>query len=252
MPARIRLAAAVAALSALTMACTRGEEAARRYVARGDEYRAAGRHDAAVLEYRNAVRQQPAWGDAHRKLADAYADQGKAEEAYRAYCTAVDVDPADVHSRVEAGRLLLSAGRYSEALVRGVQALERDEQNVDAQILSGRALTKLGRVEDAIAQLDAAVSIDHRPPAYAALGEAKLAGGDREGAEAAFRAGVDRAPQSVDARVALAQYLSATGRAGEAEQHLLQAAASNRTSEVANRALAAFYLTAGRGRAAEP
>lgn len=252
MAARNHLLVAVAACSALTMACGRTEDAARRFVARGDEYQAGGRHDAAVIEYRNAIRQQPGSSEAYRKLGDAYVDQGKSEEGYRAYCTAVDLDPDDVHSRVEAGRLLLSAGRFNEALVRAVQALERDEQHVDAQILAGRALTKLGRFDDAQAQLEAAVTVDHRPAAYAALGDARLAAGDREGAEAAFRSGVSRAPQSVDARVALAQYLTATARTAQAEQQFLDAVAANPASEVANRAAASFYMTTGREKAAEP
>src|SRR6185295_15555243 len=102
------------------------------------------------------------WGEAYRKLGDAYTEQGKAEEAYRAYLNATDLDPADVHSRVETGRLLLSAGRFTEALLRAEQALEREEQHVDAQILAGRALAGLRRFDEAIAQLDAAVDVDHR------------------------------------------------------------------------------------------
>jgi tetratricopeptide (TPR) repeat protein len=252
MPLRTRSLAVLAAVSALTLACARGDDAARRLIERGDAYQAAGRHDAAIIEYRNAIRKQSSSAEAYRKLADAYVDNGKAEEGYRAYCTAVDLNPADLHSRVEAGRLLLSAGRFNEALVRAVQTLERDEQNVDAQVLSGRALTRLARVDDAIAQLESAVAIDHRPSAYAALGDARLAAGDRDGAEAAFRASVSRAPQSVDARLALAQYLAATNRTGEAEQQLLQAVSANASSEAANRALASFYITTGRDRAAEP
>lgn len=252
MAVRTRCIVALAAFSALTLACARSDEAARRLIASGDAYHATGRDDAAIIEYRNAIKKQPSSAEAYRKLGDAYVDSAKAEEAYRAYCTAIDLNPADVHSRVGAGRLLLSAGRFNEALVRAVQALERDDQDVEAQVLSGRALTKLGRFDDAIAQLESAVTIDHRPSAYAALGDARLASGDRAGAEAAFRTGVSRAPNAVDSRVALAQYLTATGRAGEAEQHLLQAVAANPASEVANRAAASFYVSTNRNPAAEP
>jgi tetratricopeptide (TPR) repeat protein len=251
MAARTNLAA-VLAVASLTLACGRGGDTAQRYIERGDQYAAEGRHDAAVIEYRNALKKEPARAAVYTKLGDSYAEQGKPEDAYRAYCSAVDLDPADGHARVEAGRLLFSAGRFNEALVRAVQTLERDEQNVDAQILSGRALTKLRRYDDAIAQLDAAVAIDHRPSAYAALGDAKLAAGDAAGAEAAFRAAVERAPQSVEARVALAHYLSATSRAAEAEQQLLQAVSANPASELANRAAANFYVSNHRDQAAEP
>ena len=204
MAARIRLAA-VLLVSTLALACSRGGSTAQQFVERGDQYAAAGpirRRRDRVPE--RASRSSRRWRPATPSLATPTRKRAKPEEAYRAYCNAIDLDPDDGHARVEAGRLLLSAGRYNEALVRAVQTLERDDQNVDAQILSGRALTKLRRYDDAIAQLDAAVAIDHRRPAYAALGDAKLAAGDADGAEAAFRAAVERAPQSVEARVALA------------------------------------------------
>jgi tetratricopeptide (TPR) repeat protein len=251
MGARIPLAV-VLAFSSLALACSRGGDTAPQFVARGDQYAAEGRYDAAVIEYRNALKKQPTLAAAYTKLGDAYVEEGKPEEAYRAYCNAVDLDADDGHARVEAGRLLFSAGRYNEALVRAVQALERNDQDVDAQILSGRALTRLRRYEDAIAQLDAAVSIDHRPSAYAALGDAKRAAGNAAGAEAAFRAAVERAPQSVEARITLADYLVATNRQAEAEQHLLQAVTANPSSEIANRAAANFYVSSRRNQAAEP
>ena len=251
MGARIPLAA-VLLVSTLALACSRGGSTAQQFVERGDQYAAEGRYDAAVIEYRNALKKQPAMAAVYTKLGDAYAEEGKPEEAYRAYCNATDLDADDGHARVEAGRLLFSAGRYNEALVRAVQTLERDNQNVDAQILSGRALTKLRRYDDAIAQLDAAVAIDHQPSAYAALGDAKRAAGDADGAEAAFRAAVERAPQSVEARITLADYLVATKRHAEAEQHLQQAVTANPASELANRAAANFYVSSHRDQAAEP
>jgi tetratricopeptide (TPR) repeat protein len=239
-------------LVSLAAGCTDNTQAARRFVDHGDELFAAGRADAAVIEYRNAIKRRPTFGEAYRKLGDVYAEQVRSEEAYRSYSTATDLDPADVHSRVEAGRLLLAAARFTEALIRAEQALERDERYVDAQILAGLALTGLRRYDDAITQLDAAVLVDHRPQAYIALGDTKLAAGDRPGAERAFRAAVSREPGSIDARVALAQYLSKTGRSVEAERELVQAAAANPSSERANRAVALFYLTAHREAAAEP
>src|SRR6185436_10110844 len=88
--------------------------------------------------------------------------------------------------------------------------------------------------------------------AYAALGEAKQAAGDAAGAEAAFRAGVERAPGSVEARITLADFLVATSRQAEAEQQLLKSVATNPASELANRAAAGFYLSSHRSEAAEP
>jgi len=236
----------------LASACVGRERAALRFVERGDAHLAAGRGAAAVIEYRNAIKKRPAWADAYRKLGDAYMDQGESEDAYRAYSNAIELDPADAHSQIEAGRLLFSAGRFSEALIRAEHALERDERNVDAQLLWGRVLGKMDRVDEAIAQLEDAAAVDHRPQVYNALGEVKFAAGDRGGAEQAFRAAIKSDPTSLDAQLALAQFLSAAGDARDAEQELLHAAGTHATSELANRTAAAFYLSAKRDADAEP
>src|ERR671912_2702543 len=102
MTAPVRLVV-LAAFTLLTLACAGGGDAARKFMQRGDEYLAAARYDAAVIEYRNAVKKEPTWAEAYTKLGDAYAEQGRSEEAYRAYCNAIDLNPADNHARVEAG-----------------------------------------------------------------------------------------------------------------------------------------------------
>jgi tetratricopeptide (TPR) repeat protein len=79
----------------------------------------------------------------------------------------------------------------------------------------------------------------------------KLAAGDRAAAEATFRQGVAEHPRSVDARVALAQFLVSDWPA-EAEQHLLKAVAANPRDELANRAIASFYMSSDRRAQAEP
>ena len=181
---------------------------AHTYVQRGDEQFAAGRYNAAAIEYRNAIKKEPATAEAHRKLADTYLKQGKPEDAYRAYANAVELDPAtSTRASRPAGCCSAPAGTPRRWSARNRRS-SATSSNVDAQILAGRALTGLRRVDEAMAQLDAAVDADHRAEAYAALADAKLAAGDATGAEAALRAGVAAHPQSADARVTLARYLA--------------------------------------------
>jgi tetratricopeptide (TPR) repeat protein len=236
----------------LTFACASSVEQAQRYAARGDEYVAADRFDAAVIEYRNALRKQPRWTEAHLKLGDAYTALGNAEEAYRAYASAIELAPANTRSYLGMGRLLLDAGMYNEARLRAELVLDRDPRNVAALLLYGRALVRQTHFKEALGAFNTALAIDRRPAAYQGLGQAKLGLGDQAGAEAAYRAGVDANPRSVEARVTLGQFLLTANRTREAEQELMKAVRVESQDELANRAAASLFVTTGRRAAAEP
>jgi tetratricopeptide (TPR) repeat protein len=238
--------------AALGIACAGGADQARRHAARGDEYFAADRFEAAVIEFRNAVKKQPRWADAYLKLGDAYTALGKAEEAYRAYASANELAPGNTRSYLGMGRLLHDAGMYNEARMRAELVLDREPRNLDALVLYGRTLVRQSRYQEAIGAFNTALALDRRPAAFDGLAQAKLGAGETAGAEAAYRAGVDANPRSVEARVMLGQFLINTGRAREAEKQLLEAVRMNPQDELANRALASLYATTGRRSLAEP
>src|SRR5262249_34629337 len=115
-----------------------------------------------------------------------------------------------------------------------------------------RALAHMNRTDEALDWLDIAAAADPSPATYAALGDVKVIAGDLKGAETAFRAGVRQAPEAVDARIALGNFLSARGRGDAAEAEYKAAVANDAASESANRALASFYVGAHRAPEAEP
>ena len=238
-------------IASCTVACADNAVRARAFVDSGDRHIASGQLDAAVIEYRNAVKRNPASAEAQRKLGDAHVALGKPDEAYRAYSTAVELDPSDTRSYIGAGRLLLSVGMYDEANVRAEQALDYEPRNVDAMVLAGRALARLSRVAESIGAFQTAIAADPQPAAFIGLGDVKRTSGDVAGAQAAYRQAVALHPQSVDARIALAQFLMADHPA-EAEQNLVKAVNANPSDELANRSLASFYIAADRRREAEP
>lgn len=212
------------ALAFVVNGCARnGARVAAGYAARGDRYLADGRYNAAVIEYRNAIKAEPTWAPGHAGLARVYEATGRAEEAYREYSNAIDLDANDAASRLAAGHLLFDAQMYQETQIRAEQVIDRDPHNADALVLLARA--------------------------YAAQA---LETGDRAGAESVLRGVVRQVPDAVEAHVALGEFLATARRPAEAEAEFVQTVQHHRSDELANRALASFYLSNGRSSAAEP
>src|SRR6185503_13368571 len=88
---------AAAAILLATTSCSKDPEVAKReYVRSGDAYVAKKQYREAIVEYRNAVQQDPRFGEARSKLAEAYFQVGDIENAFREYIRAADLLPKDV------------------------------------------------------------------------------------------------------------------------------------------------------------
>jgi tetratricopeptide (TPR) repeat protein len=150
---------------------------ARDYVARADRSLQEGRIDAAIIDYRNAAREWPEWGEAHRKLGLALERDGRTAEAYRAYAVEARIvdgqplphdedglravmasHPKSVAARVALADLLLSRGDTPGGESMLLEALDLEPSNE----LANRALAALyldaGRLSEAESLLDAAAA----------------------------------------------------------------------------------------------
>jgi tetratricopeptide (TPR) repeat protein len=202
----------------------RPEDTAKKFIDRGDEHAAKGQYSSAVIEYRNAIKALPTSAAAHTRLGHAYIAMAKTQEAYREFSIAAGLDPADAESRIEAGRLLLDAQMTEEAQIRAEQVLDRHPGDPRAIVLMARAVAA-----------------------------SQQARGDGDGAQAVLRGAVAQAPASVEAHVALADFLWTWKRSPDAAERELRATAQEHPSdELANRALAAFFIGTNRAVEAEP
>jgi tetratricopeptide (TPR) repeat protein len=238
----------------LATSCAKNTEVAKRaYLKSGDTYFGEKQYNEAIVQYRNAVQQDPRFGEARYKLAESYVRVNDPAGAYREYIRAADLMPANVEAQVKAGQMLLLARQFEDAKVRADRILANDPKNLQAQILRGTALAGLKDFDSAIAQVEEAIQLDpDRSGTYDNLGALQLANGDREGAEEAFTKAVQIDGKSVPARLALATFYLSTRRAHEAEDALKQALQLDAANPTANRALALLYLASNRAVAAEP
>ena len=218
-----KICAALAAAFFLTSCARHPEESAKTFVEHGDADIATGRYNSAAIEYRNAIKALPASAVGHNRLGHAFIAMGKSQEAYREFSVAAGLDASDADSRIEAGRLLLDAQMYEEAQIRAEQVIDKQPGNTEALVLMARAI--------------------------AASEQAK---GDKAAAEAVLRGVVLQAPDSVEAHVALADFLATWRRNADAERELAQTVAAHPSDELANRAMAAFYIGTGSRVDAEP
>ena len=102
------------------------QEAAGRYVARGDSLR----------------------------------EQGELTRAIENYKSALDLEPKNVEILVKLGETLLQNGRKKEALRQLQQAVKVEPRSVAAQCGLARALESTGRVDEAVEHLQKALEID--------------------------------------------------------------------------------------------
>src|SRR5262245_41842905 len=97
-------------------ACSSDPQAAKaKYLASGDRYLASGKLPEALIEYRNAVQQDPRAGDARVKLADTYVKAGDGTHALAEYVRAADLLPGDSDVHLKTASLMLLGERFDDA-----------------------------------------------------------------------------------------------------------------------------------------
>ncbi len=233
--------------------CARDPEVRKqRYLASGNAYSEQGKYREAIIEYLNAVRIDPKFAEARKRLGDAYISVGEPTAAARAYVRAADLLPADLTVQLKTANLLLLAGDHDDARARAEAALKLDADNVQAHIILGLALVGLKDTDGGLKQVEEALRLDpSSSQAHSFLGMLQVAQGRREQAEASLRKAVELGPKSVPAMLALANFLWTTGRIDEAERWMNSALKLDPHNLLANRSLAALYLSTGRQAQAE-
>ena len=108
--------------------------------------------------------------------------------------------------------MLLTGRQFQDAEARADKALAIDPKLADAQLLKANALAGLRKFDDAVGEAEEAIRLNPQSvESYANLGAMQQVRGDVRAAEAAFRRATQAAPESVEARLSLANFLWTTG-----------------------------------------
>lgn len=155
------------------------------HLKKAQDYVAQGKFNAAVIEYKNVLQDDPGNSDLRRTLAEIYLKVGNGASAEKEFRRATEGRPSDVSLQINIGRALLMQGEYSKAeqllsrLDVGETSLQQEANTLHAIALAG--LNKLDQASDLFEAVLAATPGN----AEAALGLARIRAsrGDLEGAK---------------------------------------------------------------------
>ena len=248
-----RLIAGLVCSSLVFAACSNSEQAKKEHFESANRFMAQDKPQEAIVEYRNALKEDPKYGEARLKLADAYAQVGNANQAFREYIRAADLLPQNNDAQVKAAGFLIAAGQFEDARTRIQPVIDRDPTNVDAQLVLGNALVGLKDLDGAVKEIEEAIKLEpERGLTYSNLAAVKMQQGNQAEAKAAFQKAVEVDPKSIQARLALAYFLWSTSDIIGAEASLKAAVETDPNNPLANRTIAAFYMGSNRAVQAEP
>ncbi len=118
----------------------------------------AGNRAGAEAAFREALRLNPVYTDAHNNLGNLLASRGQFDEAEKHFREAADDSRPEAF--VNLANVLLQKGDFRGALVNYKKALKTDPQNATAHANLGHALRMLGNIEAAVAEFQEALKID--------------------------------------------------------------------------------------------
>ena len=228
-------------------ACQDPAERVEEHRSRGDAALAEGRHDDAIIEYKNLLQIEPNDAAAHYGLARSYLGVRQGRQAFWELQETVRLAPDHFDARLQYAQLLMAGSQENreQALEQIEAVLEADEARWIAWLLKGQALYSLGRHDEA--RLALQTCLEHGPEESAALfglAEFHRTQGERDRAEPLYRK-LAELEASAPAWQALARFL-ADDREREADAEaayrkaLELAEPAERTK--AHRQLASFFF----------
>ncbi|MGB2633596.1 MAG: tetratricopeptide repeat protein [Candidatus Acidiferrum sp.] len=137
---RIAFSCALLVLACLVAACADDPQKAKvKYLASGENYMQKGKYGDAVIQFKNALRFDPQFVNAHYQLAQAQLAQHDWQAAYASLNTVITLDPHRLDARLARGRLYLSARDFHNAELDAEDILHGDRKSVAGHQLLGAA-----------------------------------------------------------------------------------------------------------------
>ena len=201
---RIRLCIASIGIALATFGCNRSGPTAEQLLDRGNKAFAAEQYRGAESAYLDVLRLAPGDPTATRALGLIYHRQGQVPQAEPLLKKAAEQHPEDPDIQLALGFLLLAEGELVGARDAAFRILEKVPGDERGLLLLVEASVTLETTEQTRAAIEGLRQKDQDRPGYhLALGVLSVRGGDRQGAEAEYRAALRLNSSSADAHAAL-------------------------------------------------
>jgi tetratricopeptide (TPR) repeat protein len=186
--------------------------------------RRAGRGEAAVAAYQEALRARPGYREAWNNLGLVLEDQGRTDEALQAFHRAIDLSDGYVAGRKNLAKCLSRMGRHAEAIEQLQALLRRTPGHRTSRLQLGVTLRRAGRAGEAVEVYRGLVREYPRyVRAWYNMGVALGALGHDDEARKAYQQALEHDPQHFASLKNLGLLESRHGLAAEARAHLSEA-----------------------------
>ncbi|MBI2339606.1 MAG: tetratricopeptide repeat protein [Deltaproteobacteria bacterium] len=190
---------------------------ARGHHGLGMAYSERGMREAAVEEYKTALRLKPDYAEVHNNLGRVYKEQGRLPEAIAEFQAALQSSPDYSVTRNNVMFDRLDEAGLERAVRKFASGLLVNTNNATVHNNLGAVYKEQGRLPEAIAEFQAAIRLNpDYASAYNNLGVAYRAEGRPEEAVEAYKKAVRLRPDDIDARFNLGNIYSAQGNWEEA------------------------------------
>ena len=252
---RVSLCAPVLLVAAVLLAGCHTDPSVlkQRFVESGKRYSAQGDYRDAANQYRNALKIDKGYTDAHYRLAQAYEHLGQFNAAYAELTVTVALQPTNLNARIDLGNLLLSGGKTDEAEAQAKAVMAAQPNNPDAHALFSAIAIRRGQKSQALSEIQRALELDPNRAAFHQNLALLQAGDPAKGStvEAELKKAVALDPKSANSKLLLAAFYLHARRWAEAEQVSRDAVATDPKSIPAREDLAEVFLKQGNQSKAE-
>jgi protein O-mannosyl-transferase len=175
----------------------------------------------AIALYRTALRSKPDMLEVHNNLGNALSDAGQIDEAMVHYRVVLERKPNHINARNGYAVALASKGQLNEARAELETVLRLAPDDVSAHTNMGNVCAMLGQHDEAIRHFQASLARSPDDPrTLYNLGNVFTERGQLPAAVETFQRVVQLAPVNPDAHAALGTALARLGRFDEARRHL--------------------------------